>query len=419
MMGTPTGQCGGEAIAMIGRRNWGWRGTLVAFLAVLLAGGLLPEQPAAAQSGGALGLRLDSRSTGDGVLARLYVRNDGAQAIQGLTVRLSLPAGATAVESWAGLEGLAPGQASGDLVVWNDAGASLAPGQTRGPYGVRLAVPGAQLDALAVGASVEARAPAGTAAAARAVPLLVTPAPYPSDAAQVDATLYRRADVTSGAPAVVIAPGGSGVPGLYHDQLAAELAAGGAVVLVTPYRPGLRIGTLMADDADLSHGVSYLQALAAVDPARIGLFGHSRGAMASLRTTAKDPRVRAVVALAPPALYEQQVPTLTVWSPFLAADRVRSSGGTPEEIPDYYRAGAAINYAAEIRVPVLLLHGDRDFVAPPDNSLAMAEALAAAGNSRVELVLIPGMGHMLEMGSERYNYDAVIDLAREWLLRTL
>src|SRR5204863_68751 len=106
----------------------------------LLAGGV-SLQPAAAQGSGALALRLDARSVGDGVLARLYVRNDGTAPVQGLTVQLTLPRGATASESWAGLEGLAAGQVRGELLVWDDPRAVLEPGQTRGPYGVRLAAP--------------------------------------------------------------------------------------------------------------------------------------------------------------------------------------------------------------------------------------------------------------------------------------
>ena len=98
---------------------------------------------------------------------------------------------------------------------------------------------------------------------------------------------------------------------------------------------------------------------------------------------------------------------------------MRGAGGTAEGLPDYYRAVLAINHAAAIRVPVLLVHGEQDYVAPTENSMAMAEALLAHGNSEVELVLIPGMGHMFEMGVSGYDFDRVIGLARDWLGRTL
>ena len=47
--------------------------------------------------------------------------------------------------------------------------------------------------------------------------------------------------------------------------------------------------------------MEYLSELAGVDPSRLAILGHPRGAMASLRVAAKSERPKAVVALQPVA----------------------------------------------------------------------------------------------------------------------
>lgn len=67
-------------------------------------------------------------------------------------------------------------------------------------------------------------------------------------------------------------------------------------------------------------------------------------------------------------------------------------GGSPDEIPDIYAARSAIQHAAKIKAPLLLLQGDQDKVVPPDQSRRMAEAIRSHGG-HVQYLEFPGEGH--------------------------
>jgi dipeptidyl-peptidase-4 len=59
---------------------------------------------------------------------------------------------------------------------------------------------------------------------------------------------------------------------------------------------------------------------------------------------------------------------------------------------DFYRTGSLIDAAAELRRPLLLIHGLDDDNVHPANTLRMSSALLAAGRTH-ELLLLPGIGH--------------------------
>ena len=56
-----------------------------------------------------------------------------------------------------------------------------------------------------------------------------------------------------------------------------------------------------------------------------------------------------------------------------------------------------IDYAAEVKAPVLLLHGDKDDEIPVSNARKMEAALRAA-NKTVELVVFPDVYHRFDRG---------------------
>jgi dipeptidyl aminopeptidase/acylaminoacyl peptidase len=229
--------------------------------------------------------------------------------------------------------------------------------------------------------------------------------------------LYQPAVGVTKQPALVLSPGRTrDLKGI--EWLARALADRGYVVLAQQYRDG-DVRYYQRDAEDIRNAISHLQKLPGIDPGRIGIIGHSRGGMASLLAAAHEARVRSTVALSPPTDHVRYVRGLREYSPTRYAEMVKAHGGTPEEAAEYYRESSALTYADRIKTPVLLVHGTLDLVAPHDHSLWMHEALVKAGNPRVKLELLRGVGHFFEQGFGGYRYDRVVELTTSWFAETL
>lgn len=142
-------------------------------------------------------------------------------------------------------------------------------------------------------------------------------------------------------------------------------------------------------------------------PERIGLFGHSRGGGKAVLATAADGRVDALVTWAAIAtVHRWPEETLARWQrgETITIENSRTGQQMPiapsfgrdlERHPARLDIGAA---AARIRVPWLIVHGDRDAsVAPGD-----AHALFAAAGQQAELLLVEGGDHTF---GARHPYD--------------
>jgi dipeptidyl aminopeptidase/acylaminoacyl peptidase len=197
--------------------------------------------------------------------------------------------------------------------------------------------------------------------------------------------------------------------------LARALSDRGMAVLATQYR-GMDMRT---DDRDCAAGLDYLQGRSEVDPERIAMVGHSRGAMASLRMAAKDDRVRAVVALQAVTDLGGYVKATRHYAPLRYERLVQGLDGSPEEQPRMYEELSALNFADRVRVPVLLVAGTMDLHSPMEHSMWMHDALVAAGNRDVRLEVLDGVGHFFERMYSGYVHDTVSDLTVSWLARTL
>ncbi len=245
----------------------------------------------------------------------------------------------------------------------------------------------------------------------------VAPVTITSEGAPVEALLYQPREVTGKLPAIVLsAMRGRDIKGI--EWLSRPLAELGYVVLAQRYRDGA-VRFHLRDPEDVRNAISYLQGLPYVDPDRIGIIGHSRGATASLLAAAKDPRVRSTVALSAPTDHVRWARALREYAPNRYRDFVKSHGGSPEEAPDYYREASAVNHASEIKTPVLLIHGTSDFVAPYDMSEWMYDALVKAGNPRVKLELLPRLGHFFEELYYPHRFEKVVELVSLWFAETL
>ncbi|MGH3886500.1 MAG: alpha/beta hydrolase family protein, partial [Pseudonocardiaceae bacterium] len=163
------------------------------------------------------------------------------------------------------------------------------------------------------------------------------------------------------------------------------LDAGFAVVHVN-YRGSTGYGSKWRDAIEGRPGLTELEDVAAVhdwavssgfaDPAACVVEGWSWGGYLALLALGTQPqRWAAGVAGIPVADY------VTAYAdemePLRAFDRALF-GGSPEELPESYRASSPICYAADIRVPVLVLAGENDPRCPirqVDNYLARLTAL--------------------------------------------
>jgi dipeptidyl aminopeptidase/acylaminoacyl peptidase len=250
-----------------------------------------------------------------------------------------------------------------------------------------------------------------------AADIIAAPTRLSSHGGDIEAMLYRPPEAAGRSPALVLSPGRSrDIAGL--DWLARCLASRGHVVLAQRYRDG-DVRYYDRDPEDIASAISHLAAREDVEASRIGLIGHSRGGMASLLATASDRRVRATVCLAGPTDHVRMVRGLKIYGPSRHAEMIHSHAGSPEEAPDYYRAISAVTHAAAIKEPVLLVYGTLDLVCPLDHGVWMRDALAASGNTRARLEVIPGMGHFFEQGFGPYLFDRIIGLAADWFAASL
>lgn len=185
------------------------------------------------------------------------------------------------------------------------------------------------------------------------------------------------------------------------DAVAGDLVSRGFAVWNLEYRrlgsPGAEWPAILED---VAAGIDHLALLSGedvdLDLDRIAAVGHSAGGHLALwaggrhrSSIAPAPRVRvrAAVALAPIAdlalAYERRVGGEVV---------AELLGGTPREFPERCRAGSPIEMLP-LGVRQLILHGTADDAVPIALSRRYARAAAAAGDA-VELIELPGTGHM-------------------------
>jgi pimeloyl-ACP methyl ester carboxylesterase len=141
--------------------------------------------------------------------------------------------------------------------------------------------------------------------------------------------------------------------------------------------------------------------IAGLDPGPVVLFGVSMGAAIALQEAAGDPRVTAIVAVAPisdlrTAVYER--------APFFASRGNIEDALHIAESEAHFRVDDVSPVAAAPRItaPVLLIHGAADHETPPAHSRRVLEALRAPK----QMILVPGIGHNDPLGADTWNQIA-------------
>jgi len=146
---------------------------------------------------------------------------------------------------------------------------------------------------------------------------------------------------------------------------------------------------------DVIDGVHWAIEQGIADPSRVAVVGWSFGGyMALLAATREADLFRCAVSVAgisDPGLLESEHDD----SLYGAALR-RQIGDNPERLA----RATPLLHAAQVRIPVLLVHGEDDAVVPMEQSLAMAAALERTGRPH-GLIRVAGGDHSLTSGPAR------------------
>lgn len=152
---------------------------------------------------------------------------------------------------------------------------------------------------------------------------------------------------------------------------------------------------------DVGAGFDHLLDLdqrASLDLARVGVVGHSAGGQLALWLGSR-PGQRPGMPGAEPRLVPAGIVALAGVCDLVEAARLRLSegaviellGGLPDDVPDRYAAASPVQLVP-LRVPQLLVHGDRDDLVPLAMSRTQSRLATAAGD-RAELLAIAGADH--------------------------
>lgn len=238
----------------------------------------------------------------------------------------------------------------------------------------------------------------------------------------------RRPDVRQ--PAVVLISGagphtrdystaGSNDKGNHaFAELSRQLAqAGFAVIRFDERGTGMssgsyeRTATTASLASDVEAIVSALSRRAEIDSTRIALVGHSEGGAIASLVAANQPRVNAVVSLAAPSwngrrimdwqdAYELRYGSWSSFRPteesrraWLVAERTRRE--TTESWFPYFLDYEPLPAIRRVRVPLLVIHGERDVQVTPEQALELARAAREAGNAAVTIEVLTEHSHAL------------------------
>lgn len=165
---------------------------------------------------------------------------------------------------------------------------------------------------------------------------------------------------------------------------------------------------------DIRLGAAHLEQLArthSLDRKRVIVMGHSAGGHLALWLAAqKAIPLRGVVSLAGVADLRR------AWELKLSRSVVGELlGGPPEQFPDRYAQASPIELLP-LRVPQVILHGERDDIVPLEISRRYAEAAAKKGD-RAKLVTLPDTGHFEVIDPRARQYSSVRDAIRDLLKR--
>lgn len=249
------------------------------------------------------------------------------------------------------------------------------------------------------------------------------------DSTWLAGTLTRPvAHVVGGRLAAVLLISGSGpqdrdgsrleLPGYapWRDVSEALVAQGMAVLRLDDRGTGRSTGRFAGattDDfaRDAAAAVAWLRRQPDIDSLRVGLVGHSEGAVVALLVARADSAERALVLLGAPSRSGREIARwqrqelvtgdLARWpveaqrSVLAAADSAAESAAVHDAWLRRWFALDPREVAAGVRQPVLLVHGDTDRQVPPSHADELAAVLRQAGAQPVQVQHLRDTDHLL------------------------
>lgn len=237
------------------------------------------------------------------------------------------------------------------------------------------------------------------------------------DGLSIPAYLTRPAGAGSGpAPMVVLIHGGPQVRDHWQWNLEIQMLANrGYVVFQPQFRGSSGFGRRfeeaghrqwgLAMQDDITDGVQHLIEQKVADPGRICIVGSSYGGYAALWGTIKTPKLyRCAVSLAGVSDLGEWVSHSTFDDSDAAVRELhRDHIGDPAAAREALDAVSPLKHAAEVQVPLLIAHGERDVRVLPSQSRQMVKALQAL-DKPVEWLSLPREGHGIYWLDSQYAY---------------
>ena len=227
-----------------------------------------------------------------------------------------------------------------------------------------------------------------------------------------------------GTAAALILPAGKCSPDDYN-WISGLLCRRGYLVYAL-YQRGYGSGIPLVNDnagpvqkQDMRDAFHFMKEQPLVDPRRIVVIGHSNGA-SMMQQLAVEEDFSCGVALSQLSDRLAYAKIAKEFEPGYYERARQMYDGDPYENPEGYIERSCLHLADRIRIPILAITGDRDFITPCIWAERMTKALNDAGNSRSECVIIEDAGHFFEhYGFHGDQRTEVAEIIVEWIQKVM
>ena len=150
-----------------------------------------------------------------------------------------------------------------------------------------------------------------------------------------------------------------------------------------------------------------------IDERKLGVAGGSYGGYMTTWTIGHSRRFAAAVAMRSATNLE------SLWGTSEVGRMLdHELGGTPAQVPDVYRRNSPLTYADAVVAPLLLIHGERDYRCPPEQSEQFFTALKQRGKE-VEFLRFTEADHGLSRTGPPSQRVARLEAIVDWFDRHL